>query len=181
MEIKQTFFDVVHLLAPKIYEDNRGFFSESYSKKSFFELGIVGDFILEGHSFSKQKNTVRGLHYQLPPSEQDILVRVVCGAVMDVLVDVRKNQPTFGQHIITELSEENKHQLYIPAGFAHGFLTLTDNVHMIYKMTKYYSPVHDRTILWNDPEISIPWNIENPIMSAKDESAVQLSQADVFV
>lgn len=180
MQIEEKYFNEVCLLKPHVFEDNRGSFFESYSKRVFSELGLETEFNLEGHSYNKQKGTIRGLHFQVPPHAQTLSIRVVHGAVMDVLVSVRKDSPYFGQYVVTTLSGENRRQLIVPPGFAHGFCTLTDDVHMLYKMSEYYVPQHDRTIRWNDPEINIPWGVDDPIMSDKDRNAPLLKKIDVF-
>lgn len=179
MQIDDKFFDAIILLKPKVFEDHRGFFFESYSKKTFQNLGVNCEFILEAHSYSKKKDTIRGLHFQIPPHEQTLSIQVIQGSVKDVLVDIRKKSPFFGQHIATMLSDKNKHQLIVPPGFAHGFLTLTDDVHMLYKMSAYYAPEHDRTIRWDDPDINIDWGCHNPVMSDKDARAGFLQNLDM--
>lgn len=180
MLIEDKFFNSIILLKPKVFEDHRGYFFESYSKKTFQNLGLNCEFILEGHSYSKKKGTIRGLHFQIPPHEQTLNIQVIQGSVKDVLVDIRRRSPFFGRHVTTVLSHENKHQLIVPPGFAHGFCTLTDDVHMLYKMSAYYAPKHDRTIRWNDPDINVDWGYENPIMSEKDAGAALLKNLDIL-
>lgn len=179
MQIVDKFFDAIILLKPKVFEDHRGYFFENYSKKAFQDLGIHCNFILEGHSYSKKKGTIRGLHFQIPPHEQTLSIRVIQGSVKDVLVDLRRESPFFGQHVTTVLSDANKHQLIVPPGFAHGFLTLTDDVNMLYKMNAYFAPEHDRTIRWNDPDINIDWRCDNPILSDKDACASFLKNSEI--
>ena len=170
MECIPTEIPDVKVLVPKKFGDHRGFFSEVYSDKLLAGCGINLRFVQDNHSLSAEKGVVRGLHYQLPPMAQDKLVRVVHGAILDVAVDIRKNSPTFGKHVTAILSAENWHQIFVPAGFAHGFVTLERNTEVLYKVTAYYSPSHERGIRWNDPKLGIDWGIE--------ESAAVLSQRD---
>ncbi len=168
--------DVI-LIEPQVFEDERGFFMESYKESDFKGFGIDKKFVQDNHSKSK-KNVLRGLHYQLPPMEQAKLVSCVKGKVFDVAVDIRKGSPYYGKWIGEYLSEENKNMLFIPAGFAHGYLVMSEEAEIIYKVTKEYSPEHDRGIIWNDPEIGINWPIEkNPIISKKDLNLNSLIQA----
>lgn len=157
------------LLKPKVFCDERGFFLESFNLETF--EAVVGrrpDFVQDSHSLSV-RGVLRGLHFQLPPKAQDKLVRVTRGEVFDVAVDVRRLSPSFGQWVGNRLSAENKHQVWIPAGFAHGFLVLSDVAELIYKATDYYSPEHERCIAWNDPEIAIDWPITGaPVLSPRD-------------
>ncbi len=173
MNVISTSIPDVKILEPKIYGDDRGFFFESYNQKIFEEtIGRKVEFVQDNHSKSI-KGVLRGLHYQLPPMAQGKLVRVVQGEVFDVAVDIRKSSPTFGQWVGVNLSAENKRQLWIPEGFAHGFLTLSDTAEFLYKTSNFYSMKHERSILWNDPDIDILWpDIEiNFILSPKDMSA----------
>lgn len=146
------------VIEPTVFGDNRGFFMESYSKKDFSEIGMDIEFVQDNHSKSK-KGVLRGLHFQTQ-HVQGKLVRVTAGAVLDVAVDLRKDSPTFGKHYLVELSADNKKMFYIPAGFAHGFLTLEDNTEFQYKCTDYYAPEFDSGVLWNDSDIAIDWNFE---------------------
>ncbi len=173
--------DVI-LLEPKVFGDERGFFFESYNQKAFEEVtGLSPAFVQDNHSKST-KGVLRGLHYQLPPKAQGKLVRVVQGEVFDVAVDIRSSSPTFGQWVAELLSEENKRQMWIPEGFAHGFLTLSDTAEFLYKTTDYYAPEHERCILWNDPTIGIEWPIGgNPQLSAKDQLGLPLDEAELFL
>lgn len=168
----------VLLIEPKVFGDDRGFFYESFNQQAFNEAtGLDLHFVQDNHSKSA-KNVLRGLHYQLPPKAQGKLVRVVAGAVFDVAVDIRKSSPTFGRWVGEELSAENKLQLWIPTGFAHGFLVLSDSAEFLYKTTDYYAPEYERCIAWNDPVLAIPWRVEGlPSLSAKDAVAPQLAQA----
>lgn len=165
---KQKIEDVI-LVKPRVFGDNRGFFMETYKKSEFFANGIKAEFVQDNHSKST-KGVLRGLHYQAKPFGQAKLVRCVHGKVYDVAVDIRKNSKTFGQYVKVELSEENKNILYIPDGFAHGFVALTDEVELIYKTSGEYAPNADRGILWNDKDINIDWCIDfQPILSEKDK------------
>ena len=167
------------MIEPQVFGDNRGWFMESWSQKKMEEAGLFYNFVQDSHSFSEKKGTLRGLHFQKGSSSQAKLVRCVRGAVLDVAVDLRKNSKTYKKWVGCILSEENKKQFLIPRGFAHGFLTLTDNVEFVYKADNYYDPQADRNIIWNDEEINIDWGIENPILSEKDKKAPKLSESDV--
>lgn len=160
--------DVI-LFEPKVFGDERGFFYESFNQQTFNQLtGLNVQFVQDNHSKS-QKGVLRGLHYQLPPKAQGKLVRVVQGEVFDVAVDIRKDSPTFGQWVSAILSAENKQQLWIPEGFAHGFLTLSETAEFLYKTTDYYAPEMERCIIWNDERIGIDWPLEEyPSLSSKD-------------
>ena len=160
------------LIKPTRHEDERGFFSETYSRRRYKELGINVDFLQENHSFSWKSGTLRGLHFQAPPDAQAKLVRCGQGAIFDVAVDIRKGSPTFGQWQGYELNEENGHQLYVPVGFAHGFVTLKPRSEIIYKCTGYYAPEAEGSIRWDDPSIGIEWPIvEKLIINKKDADA----------
>ncbi len=170
----------VLIIEPKVFGDERGFFFESFNRNQFTELiGREVYFCQDNHSRSA-KNVLRGLHYQIQ-NPQGKLVRVVQGAVLDVAVDIRKSSPTFGQHVACELSAENKRMMWVPEGFAHGFLVLTESADFLYKTTDYYAPSFERSIIWNDPEIGIQWpSSAAPILSAKDQQAKLLADAEVF-
>lgn len=170
----------VLIIEPKVFGDERGFFFESFNRNQFTELiGREVYFCQDNHSRSA-KNVLRGLHYQIQ-NPQGKLVRVVQGAVLDVAVDIRKSSPTFGQHVTCELSAENKRMMWVPEGFAHGFLVLTESADFLYKTTDYYAPAFERSIIWNDPEIGIQWpSSAAPILSAKDQQAKLLADAEVF-
>ena len=155
------------VVTPRVFNDPRGYFFESYSKKSFIEAGITDDFLQSNQSLS-QKGVLRGLHFQTPPYAQSKLVRVIQGSVLDVAVDVRKKSPTYGQHFSIVLSEQNKKMFYVPVGFAHGFLTLEDNTIFSYKCGNYYNKSSEQGILWNDATLNIDWGIKDPILSEKD-------------
>lgn len=163
------------IIQPKIFEDQRGYFFESYNKKAFHSQGINADFVQDNQSKS-QKGVLRGLHFQEPPYAQGKLVSVIKGAVLDVAVDIRKNSPAYGKHIAVELNERNKTMLWIPEGFAHGFLTLEDETIFSYKCTNFYHKESERSILWNDPDINIKWGLNNPMLSEKDISGIYLKE-----
>ena len=162
----------VLLIEPKVFGDERGFFFESFNQNAFAAAtGLSVDFVQDNNSRSA-KNVLRGLHYQLPPKAQGKLVRAVFGEVFDVVVDIRKTSPTFGQWVGERLSAENKRQMWIPPGFAHGFLVLSETAEFLYKTTDYYAPAFERSILWKDPDLSIEWPIEGiPSLSEKDAKA----------
>lgn len=169
MQIIKTEIPDVLIFEPKVFGDDRGFFFESFNQKIFEEaVGHKVDFIQDNHSKST-KGVLRGLHFQLPPFAQAKLVRCIVGEVFDVAVDIRKDSPTFGKWVGVRLSAENKRQLWIPEGFAHGFLVISGNAEFVYKTTNFYSPEHDRGILWDDSSIGIEWDIDtDPILSTKD-------------
>lgn len=169
----------VLLLEPKVWSDDRGFFLESFNERVMAPLGIVGPFVQDNHAHSK-KDVIRGLHYQVEHA-QGKLVRVVHGEVFDVAVDVRRNAATFGKWFGTRLSAENKRMMWIPAGFAHGYLVLSESSDFVYKATDFYSPESERTVLWNDPQIGIEWPLQGtPVISAKDRQGLSLRDAEVF-
>jgi dTDP-4-dehydrorhamnose 3,5-epimerase len=172
MKIIDTSIPDVKILEPKVFQDERGFFYESFNKKELAEaLNLTKEFVQDNHSKS-QKGVLRGLHYQEPPMAQGKLVRVVQGAVFDVSVDIRRSSPTFGQWTGVVLSAENKWQLWIPEGFAHGFYVLSAQAECVYKTTDYYSHAQERSIAWNDPDLGITWPLtEPPIVSDKDRAA----------
>lgn len=175
MEFIKTKFKDAYLIKPQVFKDERGFFLESYSRKIFFENGIEADFIQDNHSKSLKKGVLRGLHFQNPPMAQAKLVRVTKGAVLDVIVDIRKNSETFGQWQGFELSAENFSMLFVPRGFAHGFITLEDDTEFQYKCDNYYSKENEGGIVWNDPDLNIKWMIEDPILSEKDRILPEFS------
>ena len=168
MQCKPLSIPDVKLLTPKKHGDERGFFSETYNREILAIGGITDDFVQDNHSYSAQQGVLRGLHFQEPPFAQAKLVRVIRGAIWDVAVDIRHGSPTFGQWVAAELSAANWQQLYIPIGFAHGFVTLIPDTEVCYKTSNYYSPAHDGGILWSDAALNIPWNVSNPVLSAKD-------------
>lgn len=168
MELLKTKLEGVYILIPKVFGDHRGFFMESWSRRTMEEAGLFYDFVQDNHSLSTVKGTLRGIHFQKGDKAQAKLVRCVRGAVLDVAVDLRHDSPTYKQWIGVELSEENKKQLLIPRGFGHGFVTLTDHVEFLYKADNYYAPEADGGICWDDPDIGVDWGIEHPVLSEKD-------------
>jgi dTDP-4-dehydrorhamnose 3,5-epimerase len=179
MEFLKTHLDGLLVIEPRIFEDSRGFFFESFNQKRFDKFVPNTVFVQDNHSKSN-KGVLRGLHYQIQHA-QGKLVRVVQGSVFDVAVDIRKSSPTFGQWFGIELSSTNKKQLWIPAGFAHGFLTLEDNTEFLYKTTDFYHPDFERSILWNDQEIEISWpSISDVILSSKDQEGSPIKNAEVY-
>ncbi|MGX7108528.1 dTDP-4-dehydrorhamnose reductase [Facklamia miroungae] len=178
MNIIKTDIDGVLILEPQIFGDHRGWFAETYSKNEFLKLGIDIDFVQDNHSMSANKGTIRGLHFQVNPKAQTKLVRCTKGEILDVAVDLRKGSSTYKQWIGVRLSEENKKQLLVPKGFAHGFLTLSDHAEVQYKVDEYYAPEYDRSIRFDDPDISINWGIKEPILSKKDLKAPLLKDSD---
>ncbi|MEC0264327.1 dTDP-4-dehydrorhamnose 3,5-epimerase [Paenibacillus anseongense] len=179
MYIITTKLEGLYIIEPDVHGDNRGFFMESYSREKFFELGIRQEFIQDNHSLSVETGVLRGLHYQLNPKAQTKLVRVASGAIYDVAVDIRKDSPTFGEWLGVILSEANKRQLLVPKGFAHGFCTIVPNTQVLYKVDEYYSPEHDRGILWSDPDLNIDWPTSKPILSDKDQKHPLLKEAEI--
>ncbi|WP_174614787.1 dTDP-4-dehydrorhamnose 3,5-epimerase [Virgibacillus ihumii] len=179
MNITETKLPGVLIIEPAVFEDNRGFFMESYNQKKFAEKGIHNEFVQDNHSLSAAKGVLRGLHYQANPMAQAKLVRCIRGEIFDVAVDIRKDSPTFGEWTSTTLSADNKKQLLVPKGFAHGFCTLTENVEVLYKVDEFYAPEHDKGIRWNDPEIGINWPLADPVLSEKDRQQPFLSEAGI--
>lgn len=167
MEVIKTKIEGLLIINPRVFGDVRGYFFESYNDSVFKEHGIDVEFIQDNQSLSNS-GVLRGLHFQAPPYDQGKLVRVITGAVLDVAVDIRKNSATYGEHIAIELSEDNKTMFYIPPGFAHGFLTLKDSTIFSYKCTNLYNKSSEGTVLWNDSDLNINWNISNPVLSEKD-------------
>ena len=178
MNIVKTDIEDVIIVEPKVFCDHRGWFTETYSKGKFKELGIDIDFVQDNHSFSAHKGTLRGFHFQLDPKAQTKLVRCTKGKILDVAVDIRKGSPTYKKWVAVKLTEENRKQLLIPKGFAHGFVTLIDNVEVQYKVDEYYSPENDRSIRYDDPEINVDWGVAKTILSEKDLKAPTLSKSD---
>ncbi|WDH82202.1 dTDP-4-dehydrorhamnose 3,5-epimerase [Paenibacillus urinalis] len=179
MDITPLYLEGASIIEPKVHGDHRGFFMESYNEETFKKKGIQHNFVQDNHSLSAESGVLRGLHYQLNPKAQTKLVRVISGAIYDVIVDIRKNSPTFGKWIGVILSGDNKRQLLVPSGFAHGFCTLVPQTQVIYKVDEYYSPEHDRGILWNDPALNIDWPIRNPVLSDKDKRHPVLANAEL--
>jgi dTDP-4-dehydrorhamnose 3,5-epimerase len=167
MELIETKLKGCYIIQPRVFKDERGYFFESYNNDVFKKAGLSINFVQDNQSLSNT-SVLRGLHFQNPPFAQGKLVRVITGAVYDVAVDIRKNSPTYGEYVGIELNEENKTMFYIPEGFAHGFATLKDNTIFSYKCTNVYNKASEGCVLWNDLDLGINWNIENPILSAKD-------------
>jgi len=180
MIFKRTAIPDVILFEPRIFGDDRGFFFESFNEKVFVEaVGSKYEFVQDNHSRSS-RGVLRGLHYQLPPNAQGKLVRVVAGEVFDVAVDIRVGSPTFGQWVGEILSSTNQRQLWVPPGFAHGFMTLSETADFVYKVTNYFSPSSERCILWNDPSIGIDWPLKSSLLiSKKDASGILLRDTDL--
>ena len=180
MRIEDTAIAAVKLLTPKKHGDRRGFFSETYNKRALAEAGAAADFVQDNHSLSADAGTVRGLHFQAPPFAQTKLVRVVRGAAFDVAVDIRRGSPTFGRHASAVLSAEAWNQILVPAGFAHGFMTIEPDTEVIYKVDACYAPSHDFGILWNDPALGIAWPLPEAraILSDKDRSQPRLAEIE---
>jgi dTDP-4-dehydrorhamnose 3,5-epimerase len=179
MKVLETPLAGALVLEPRVFEDERGCFLESYNERSFEKIGILEDFVQDNHSYSK-RGVLRGLHYQVQ-KPQGKLVRVVSGEVLDVLVDLRKSSPSFGQAHSVRLSGENRRMAWIPAGFAHGFYVLSEAAHVLYKTTEFYYPELERTILWNDPELKIDWGVgAEPLLSEKDRRGARLKEAEIF-
>ena len=171
------------LVEPKKFGDHRGYFSETFRESVLAEAGFSHRFVQENHSLSRDAGTLRGLHFQIPPRAQDKLIRVVRGSIQDVVVDIRAGSPTFGQALAMDLTAESGHQLLVPKGFAHGFLTLEADTEVIYKVTDYYAPECDSGIAWNDPAIGIAWSLTGePVLSGKDRLLAPLSElpTDLF-
>ncbi len=169
MDVETTSLPGVLIITPRVFRDARGFFLESYNQERFQERGIHTVFVQDNHSRSV-RGTLRGLHFQLPPAEQVKLVRVVRGRIWDVAVDIRVGSPTFGRWVGVELSAENFRQIYIPAGFAHGFCVLSEEAEVLYKASHVYSPAHERGIVWNDAALGISWPTAEPLLSERDRS-----------
>lgn len=179
MELINTEIAEVKIVKPLVFGDNRGWFYESYSYEKLKHLGINTQFVQDNRSYSSEKGTLRGIHFQKFPMAQTKLITCTRGRILDVAVDLRKGSPTYLKWVSVELSEENKLMLYIPKGFGHGFVTLTDNVEVLYKVDEYYSKENDRSIKFDDEEIGVNWGVQNPILSQKDLTAPSLSESDV--
>lgn len=169
-----TALEGVYIIEPKVFGDHRGWFEETWSKRSFEEMGLFYDFVQDNHSFSAKKSTLRGLHFQKGEYSQAKLVRCVRGSILDVAVDLRHDSPTYKKWVSVELSAENHRELMIPRGFAHGFVTLTEDVEFLYRVDNFYAPEHEASIRYDDPEIGVDWGFvdgEVPVLAAKDEAA----------
>jgi dTDP-4-dehydrorhamnose 3,5-epimerase len=183
MQVIPTEIPDVRILVPKQFKDHRGFFSEVYSTNLLNDAGIDATFVQDNHSLSVEKGVLRGLHYQVPPMAQDKLIRVVRGAIVDVAVDIRRGSPTFGRHVSALVSADNWRQVFVPTGFAHGFVTLEPNTEVLYKVSAFYSPQHERGIRWNDPALGIDWGIADgeAVLSTRDLHHPLLANAqDLF-
>ena len=178
MRLIKTPIEGAYVLEPVVHEDGRGYFFESYSQRTLEKLGINTVFVQDNQSFSKDKGIIRGIHFQNNPMSQVKLVRCNKVEVLDVIIDFRKNSSTYLNWFSEILSETNKKQMYVPAGCGHGFLTLTDNCELQYKVDKFYSKEHDRSVLWNDPDLGIEWGIVDPILSEKDKNAPRFADSD---
>jgi dTDP-4-dehydrorhamnose 3,5-epimerase len=180
MKIVATAIPDLLIIEPTVYGDDRGFFYESFNQKRFAELtGVTADFVQDNHSKSA-RGVLRGLHYQIQ-HPQGKLVRVTQGRVFDVAVDIRKSSPTFGEYVGVELSADNKRMLWIPTGFAHGFVVASETAEFLYKTTDYWYPAHERSILWNDPALAIDWQLDGtPLLSGKDQQGKLLADAECF-
>ena len=180
MRVTPTAIVDVLVIEPKVFADERGFFFESFNRRDFAQAtGIDAEFVQDNHSRSV-RNTLRGLHYQIQHA-QGKLVRVVAGEIFDVAVDLRRKSPSFGKWVGNRLSAENKRMLWIPAGFAHGFVVLSETADFLYKTTDYWAPQHERTLLWNDPELGIAWPLAGePILAPKDQAGKRLAEAEIF-
>ena len=178
MQVEHLNIPDVRLLSPRKHDDRRGFFSETYNRKALAVFGIDIDFVQDNHSYSADKGTVRGLHFQTPPFAQDKLVRVARGAVFDIAVDLRRSSPTYGRHVSAVLTAEAWNQILVPIGFAHGFMTLEPDTEVIYKVSNYYAPDHDKGLLWNDPALGINWPIpdDEAVFSEKDGKLPRLAE-----
>ncbi|MBD8876644.1 dTDP-4-dehydrorhamnose 3,5-epimerase [Roseibium polysiphoniae] len=180
--VKELSIPAVKIIVLSKHNDERGFFSEAYNKRCFSNAGIDIDFVQDNHAFSAKKGTVRGLHFQIPPFAQDKLIRVVSGSILDVVVDLRTGSSTYGQHVSTLLCARGGNQILVPVGFAHGMVTLEPDTEILYKVSNYYSPSHDRGVLWNDPELAIDWGVSgaDAHLSKKDKNQPRLSELPAY-
>lgn len=181
MEIERLAIPDVLLLKPRRHGDERGFFSETYSRRALAEAGVRIDFVQDNHAYSAARGTLRGIHFQAPPHAQAKLIRVVRGAILDVAVDLRHGSPTYGRHVAVEISASAWNQILIPAGFGHGLCTLADDTEVLYKVSDFYAPGHDFGVLWNDPDLGIAWPVAAPeaILSDKDRRQPRLRDLPV--
>lgn len=179
MQVTETALPEVKILEPTYFEDSRGYFCETYSKRALAEYGIHCEFVQDNHSLTLKKGTIRGIHFQKNPHPQSKLVRCIRGRILDVAVDLRRDSPTYKQWVQVELSAKNHKQLWIPAGFGHGLITLEDNCEVQYKVDEFYFPECDRGIAWNDPAIGVAWGTSSPILSEKDANSPPLCKSDV--
>lgn len=179
MKVTETEIPGLYIIEPDVHGDHRGWFMETWTKKKLEEHGIYVDFVQDNQSYSAAKGTLRGLHFQIDPKAQTKLLRCTRGEILDVAVDLRRGSPTYKKWVAVRLSAENKKQFLMPKGMAHGFVTLTDDVEVQYKVDEYYAPECDRSVRFDDPEIGVDWGIENPILSEKDKNAPLLKDSDV--
>ena len=179
MQIDPTLLPDVLILTPRRFGDARGWFSETWNAQRMAEAGLDLPWVQDNHSFSAAKGTLRGLHFQSPPHAQDKLVRCSRGAILDVAVDIRTGSPIYGQHVAVELTPDNGRQLFVPKGFLHGFVTLTPDVEVSYKVDEYYAPANDRSVKFDDPDIVVDWGVKVPILSDKDMKAPLLKDSDI--
>lgn len=182
MQIQTLAIPDIKIITPKKFGDDRGFFSETYNKKHLAEQGIDIEFVQDNHAFSAHAHTMRGMHFQIPPFAQDKLIRVTRGSILDVVVDIRNGSPHYGQHASAVISAAEWNQILVPAGFAHGLLTLEDNTEVIYKVSNYYSPQHDKGLFWNDPDLGIDWPVspDKAILSEKDQNQPRLKDLPAY-
>lgn len=182
MQVVSLAIGAVKVITPKRFGDHRGFFSEVFNRRALAAAGIDHEWVQDNHSLSRDVGTVRALHYQMPPMAQDKLVRVVRGKILDVAVDIRRSSPTLGQFVSAVLTADGGEQMYVPKGFAHGFITLEPDTEVIYKVTDYYSPPHERGIAWNCPKLNIPWGIEpsKAVLSDRDTKHKSFDAAELF-
>jgi len=178
LEVIETGFAGLFVVKPVVHKDHRGFFTESFNRRAYKERGMDCEFVQDNHARSNRAGVLRGFHFQTPPSAQTKLVRVTRGAVLDVVVDLRKGSPTYGRWHAVELSAENFLQLFIPKGFAHAYLTMAENTEFQYKVDAYYDPQRDKGLLWNDPDIGVKWPPVTPVLSEKDRSLPRLRDFD---
>ena len=180
MQVTSLDIPDVKIIRPKKFGDNRGFFSETYNKRDFSNHGIDIDFVQDNHSLSEKPGTLRGLHFQTPPYAQDKLVRVLKGSILDVAVDLRSGSPTYGKHVTAVISGEEWNQILVPIGFAHGVLTLEPGTELLYKVSNYYAPDHDKGLFWNDPALGIEWRMseDDVVLSEKDSKQPMLADLE---
>jgi dTDP-4-dehydrorhamnose 3,5-epimerase len=178
VNVIETEIPDIKILSPERFGDHRGFFSETYNRRALAEAGLELDFVQDNDSVSAERGTVRGLHFQIPPFAQHKLVRVVRGAILDVAVDLRRGSPTRGRHVAVQISAEEWNQVFVPAGFAHGFCTLKPDTHIVYKVTSHYSPQHDKGLLWSDPALGIQWPVSaaEAVLSQRDTQWPRLAE-----
>lgn len=179
MEVEKLAIPEVMVLRPVRHQDDRGFFCETYNRRTLAECGIETEFVQDNHALSRRKGTVRGLHFQIPPFGQDKLIRVVRGAILDVAVDIRVGSPTYGRHVSAVISASEGNQIFVPACFAHGIATLEPDTEVIYKVSNHYSVAHDRGLSWNDPDLGIDWPVGDADVTLSDKDRAQPRFADL--